>query len=205
MIRKVITVFAVGVLLFLCWRQTAAAVAVRIGFDTAPDGSAIPSGTPVNSLFSSWGVTFDLVRCPSCAADPNVYAVGSCRGYLPYSVPNMVSMWNDGNCTPLTERLGVVQANFAAPVDSVCLLVMPVRLGDQAVLRAYDSAGIEIATAYSTPSATETVCIAAPGIVRVSFGGAYLGYAWFDDLFARVAAVTPAARRSWGELKTIYR
>ena len=43
-------------------------------------------------------------RCPSCGADPNVYTVSNCRDYLPFSLPNVVSMWSD-RCEPLTERV----------------------------------------------------------------------------------------------------
>lgn len=178
---------------------------VRISFDTAPDGSAVASGTAVNTLFAAWGVTFEAVRCPSCGTDPNVYAVSNCRDYLPFSPPNVVSLVGDDNCTQLTERLGLVQAAFAVPADSVCLLVMPVRLGEQAVVRAYDAAGVEIATAYSTPSQTGTFCIHAPGMVRVVFSGAYLGHAWFDDLVVHLASTTPTLQPSWGALKSIYR
>ena len=181
------------------------AQAVHISFDAAPDGRAIVSGTAVNTLYSVWGVTFEAVRCPSCGTDPNVYAVSNCRDYLPISPPNVVSLWGYGNCSPLSERLGLVQATFAAPADSVCLLVMPVRLGDQAVVRAYNAAGVEVATVYSTPSATGTFCIQAPGIVRVTFSGAFWGYAWFDDLVVHMASVTPTRQRSWGALKSIYR
>jgi hypothetical protein len=179
---------------------------VHIQFDTAPDGTAIPSGTAVNTIYTSaYGVTFEAIRCPSCGTDPNVYAASNCRDYLPFSPPNVVSLWSDGNCTPLTERLGVVQATFAAPADSVCLLVMPVRLGEQAIVRAYDAAGVEVATAYSTRSATGTFCIRATGIVRMTFSGAYLGYAWFDDLVVYMTGTTPTRQRTWGALKAIYR
>ena len=183
----------------------AEAQTVHVSFDTAPDGAAIVSGTAVNALYSTWGVTFEAVRCPSCGTDPNVYAVSGCRDYLPISPPNVVSLWGDDKCSPLTERLGSVQATFAAPADSVCLSVMPVRIGDQAVVHGYDAAGVEIATAYSTPSATGTFCIHAPGIVRMTFSGAYLDYAWFDDLVVYMAGATPSRQRSWGALKSVYR
>lgn len=200
-----IALLGICALLICGTSRFAEAQLVHISFDTAPDGSAIVSGTAVNTLYSAWGVIFEAVRCPSCGTDPNVYAVSGCRDYLPISPPNVVSLWAGSNCTPPTERLGVVQATFAAPADSVCLLVMPVRLGDQAVVRAYNAAGAEIATAYSTLSATGTFCIQAPGIARVSFSGAFLGYAWFDDLVVRMAGVTPTRQRSWGALKSIYR
>lgn len=185
--------------------RLADAQVVRIAFDQGPDGSAVASGTPVNTLYSEWGVTFDAVRCPSCGTDPNVYAVGGCRDYLPISSPNVVSLWASDNCTPTTERLGLVQATFAVPADSVCLLVMPVRLGEQAVVRAYNAAGVEVATAYSTPSVTGTVCLRAPAIVRVTFAGAFLGHAWFDEFVVHLVGVTPTRRHSWGSLKSIYR
>jgi hypothetical protein len=192
-------------LLFCGTSRFADAQVVHISFDTAPDGSAIASGTAVNTLYSAWGVNFEAVPCPSCGMDPNVYAVNGCRDYLPFSKPNVVSLWAGSNCTPLAERLGVVLATFAAPADSVCLLVMPVRLGDQAVVRAYDASGAEIATAYSAQGATGTICIQAPAIASVSFSGAFLGYAWFDDLVVRMAGGTPTRPRSWGALKSIYR
>ena len=205
MVRKRYELIGMCALLFLAWSRLADAQVLHVSFDTAPDGSAIPNGTAVNTLYSTWGVTFEAVRCPSCGTDPNVYAVSNCRDYLPFSSPNVVSLWSDGTCTPLTERLGVVQATFAAPVDSVCLLVMPVRLGDQAVVRAYDAGGAEIVKAYSIPSATGTFCIGAPGIVRVTFAGAYLGYAWFDDLVVRIGGTTPTRQHTWGAVKSIYR
>ncbi len=205
MVRRRVAQIGMCALLVLGWCQFADAQVLHVSFDAAPDGSAVPSGTAVNALYSAWGVTFEAVRCPSCGTDPNVYAVSNCRDYLPFSLPNVVSLWSDGTCAPLTERLGVVQATFGVPVDSVCLLVMPVRPGNQAVVRAYDAGGAEIVTAYSTPSATGTFCIGAPGIVRVTFSGAYLGYAWFDDLVVRVAGPTPTRQRTWGAVKSIYR
>lgn len=200
-----ITLLGMCALLICGASRFADAQVVHVSFDTAPDGSALVSGTAVNTLYSAWGVTFEAVRCPSCGTDPNVYAVTNCRSYLPISPPNVVSLWGDSTCSPLTERLGLVQATFAAPADSVCLVVMPVRLGEQAVVRAYDAAGVEVATAYSMPSATGTFCIQAPGIVRVAFSGAFWGYAWFDDLVVHMAGTTPTSQRSWGALKSIYR
>ena len=186
--------------------RSAGAQVVHIQFDTAADGTAIPSGTAVNALYSAaYGVTFEAVRCPSCDTDPNVYAVNGCRSYLPISPPNVVSLWGNDNCSPLSERLGLVQATFVAPADSVCILVLPVRLGDLGVLHAYDAAGVEIATAYSPPSSTEALCVQAPGIVRVAFSGAYWGYAWFDDLVVRMDGGTPTRQRTWGALKSLYR
>jgi hypothetical protein len=202
---KRLALLSMCALLVCGWPQLAGAQVVHVSFDTAPDGSAIASGTAVNTLYLAWGVTFEAVRCPSCGTDPSVFAVSGCRDYLPFSPPNVVSISSAGNCTPLTERLGVVQATFATPADSVCLLVMPVLLGERAVVRAYDAAGVEIATAYSTPSATGTFCIQAPGIARVSFSGAFFQHAWFDDLVVYMAGTTPTRRRSWGALKSIYR
>ena len=202
---KRIALLVTCALLACGWSRFADAQVVHLTFDTTPDGTAIVSGTAVNTLYSALGVTFEALRCPSCGTDPNVYAVSNCRDYLPISPPNVVSLWGDDNCSPLTERLGLVQATFAAPADSVCLLVMPVRLGEQAVVRAYDAAGVEVATGYSTPSATGTFCIQAPGIIRVTFSGAFLEYAWFDDLVVHMVGTTPTTGRSWGALKSIYR
>jgi hypothetical protein len=202
---KLIALLGMCALLICESSRFALAQAVHVSFDTTPDGHPIASGTAVNTVYSAWGVTFEAVRCPSCGTDPNVYAVSGCRDYLPFSPPNMVSLWSGGNCTPITERGGVVVARFAAPADSVCLLVMPVLLGHKAVVRAYDAAGVEVATAYSTPSETGPFCIRAPGMTRVSFSGEFWGSAWFDDLVVHMASTTPTRRRSWGALKSIYR
>lgn len=199
------TLFGLCALLVFGSARFAGARVVHISFDRAPDGSAIAGGTAVNTVYSALGVTFDAVRCPLCAADPNVYAVTNCRDYLPISPPNVISLSAENNCMQLTERLGLARATFAAPADSVCMLVMPVLQGERAVVHAFDAAGVEIATAYSTPSATGTFCVRARGMVRVEFSGAFLGHAWFDDFVVHMADVTPTLPRSWGALKSIYR
>ncbi len=198
-----------GASLLLAAGGPAAGIArvVHIDFDTAPNGDPIANGTVVNTLYATaCGVTFDAVRCPQCGTDPNVYASSNCLVPGTLSPPNVVTLYGGTSCSDICElNLGLVRATFASPADSVCIRVKPVRSFDRGVLHVYDAGGSEIATVYSAYGATEDLCVAVPGIARVSFSGPFVSYAWFDDLTVRMDAATPVLHPTWGGLKSIYR
>ena len=180
---------------------------VHVNFDTAPDGSAIANGTVVDMLYwTDDGVQFSAIRCPACGADPNVYASSNCLNFGPLSPPNVVTLFGITTCSDISEtNLGLVNAVFASPVDTVCIGVIPVRLTDYGVLHAYDGTNTEIATVYSSPGVTGYLCANVTGIMRVSFSGAGIAYAWFDNLSFQVENATPTRHPSWGQLKSSYR
>ncbi len=201
-----IGIVSLSLILAVCCSSAAIAQVVHIDFDTASGGAPVSNGTVVNTLYASYGVTFDAVRCAGCGTDPSVYANSNCLINGPISPPNVVTLFGITTCSDIAENaLGLVRATFFSLMDSVCIRVKPVRSTDFAVLHAFNTADVEIATAYSTAGTTQDVCITAAGIKKVTFSGSGLNFAWFDDLVFRVESTTPTTRHTWGGIKTLYR
>ena len=201
-------IVSLSLVLAVSCSSVAAAQVTHINFDTAPGGDPISGGTVVNTLYTSQGVTFRSIASANCGSclDGNAYASSQCVFSSAISQPNVVTLFGGQTCADISEFwFGVVQAEFGSAVDSACVLVLPDGPGDFAVLHAFNSAGIEIAAAFSSPGATQDLCVASPGIRKVTFSGSDTKYAEFDNLAFRTEHPTPTLRQTWGGLKSLYR
>ena len=85
----------------------------HVNFGTAPDGTPIANGTVVDTLYSTWGVTFAAIRCDLCGVDSNVYANANCLIGRPISAPNVVTFYDIHSCSDISEAgHGLVQATL---------------------------------------------------------------------------------------------
>jgi pimeloyl-ACP methyl ester carboxylesterase len=164
---------------------------VKITFDTTPDGAPILSGTIVNSIYASQGVTFKGTG-PSCGGtlSENVYA----NSYHPPqatlfgSQPNLVTLCPQGIATDITEGMGLISAEFSQPALKICIDVFPVYSDHNAVLRSYDALGNQIGSVTSPLGVQETLCIEGTNIHSVQFSGNGVKYAMFDNLAVSFAS-----------------
>lgn len=172
--------------------------ALTINFDTAPDGGPVASGTPVNMLYASQGVTFSRTATEifsSCFdALGRVYAnADRPADFTLSSSPNVVSICRPPRASDISESsFGAIRADFARPASQVCINVRPDGGPNTAVLRGYDASASLLTSATSTAGAIEKLCVTAPGIRRVEFSGAGIGSARFDDLVITFAGAAPA-------------
>jgi hypothetical protein len=168
---------------------------LTINFDTAPDGGAVASGTVVNTLYASQGVTFSRTATGLSCNDGlrEIYAnADRPADFTISSAPNVVSTCRPPRASDISEsNFGAVRADFASPASQVCIDVRTDGGPNTAVLRAYDVSASLLTSATST-AIIEVLCVTAPDIRRVEFSGAGIGFARFDDLvitFAGTAAV----------------
>ena len=156
---------------------------VFINFDFAPDESPVESGTVVNTLYSSQGVTFQKAGTGSLCG-PNVYAnADQPEGFG--SFPNVVSLCAPPIATDISENtFGLIQADFVSSAVEVCIQVTPADNDEThfARLDAFDATGEPLGSASSSPGVTQNLCFTGTGIRRVRFSGAGTKFARFDDL-----------------------
>ncbi|MGH7699300.1 MAG: CARDB domain-containing protein [Gemmatimonadales bacterium] len=172
---------------------TARAEGLTINFDTDPGGNPVTSGSVVNSLYASQGVTFTRTGTGLCGTGNEVYANG--HGPLPdggfgvRSGNNSVTVCPDGVASDFSENAaGRIEARFAVPVRVVCIDVAPTGFqggpekGAFGFLEALDASGALLTRGESRPDVPETICASATGIASVQFAGAGDAFAIFDDL-----------------------
>ena len=155
------------------------------------DFNDVAPGTIVNETYSSRGVTFR--RAPSesqntCGAGSNVYANNN--GGL--FATNAVSLCSGDFAADFSENSqGRIEADFSAPVSTVCIHVDPTGFqpgsqpGATGFIEAFDGQGGSIVKTTSAPDAPQTICVQAPrgiNISSVQFAGSGAGFAVFDDL-----------------------
>jgi len=180
---------------------TAEAGQTVINFDVDTNNNPLPSGTLINNLYSSLGVTFTNVG--ECNQNlPGVYTSAECLDAPPPSQPNVVTICDGLTCSDISELgNGSVRADFVADVTSVCIEFIPLD-GSTGVLRAFDSANVEIATAFTNVQGY--ICVAQPGIRAVQFSGFQQQFGWFDNLVFDLSVV-PVEPTTFGAIKARYR
>lgn len=155
---------------------------VTINFDFAPDATPIASGTAVNTIYASQGVTFQRAG-PGTLCGPDIYANDDHPGGVFGSLPNVVSICTEGTASDISANgFGRIQADFAAPANSACIEVKPVGEGHFARIEALDGSGASLGSNTSSPGVTQTLCISATGIRAVLFSGDGDNFARFDNL-----------------------
>lgn len=126
-----------------------------VNFDTTPAGTAIASGSTVNTAYTSMGVTFSCVACTPNGGNGSALAVAN-------SATNNVvapTAW-----PMFDERVGVVQAEFALPRRYVSIeatrVLSPENLGNYSPARpwlaAYDANGVLLMKTYWTQGGAVT-------------------------------------------------
>jgi len=169
---------------------------ITIDFDVDPSGGAVASGTVVNALYSSLGVTFEkLGPGTNCGAGPQVYANGNSPPEFGEGPNNVVSVCAPPIASDFSENtFGRVEARFVQSVAHVCIDVRPPRpiSGTPptgfAFLEAFDAAGAVLGRNTSSPGVDQTLCITATGIRGVRFAGAGSEFARFDNLLVSTEA-----------------
>ncbi len=152
-----------------------------IDFDLDPQGVSLPAGTEVNLAYQSLGVIFDRVG-PGTLCGPEVYA-NSDQPIGFGSSPNVVSVCNEGGASDISENgFGMVEATLAANASQVCVDVLPDGPTHAAVLRAFDSVGLQIGEVTSALGVTQTLCISGAGIRSIRFSGNGSLFARFDNV-----------------------
>jgi hypothetical protein len=104
------------------------ASAVLVNFDTNPGGTAIASGTNINTVYSSLGVTFGCLPGSSvgsnlCTGNAFAVATGSAA-----SNPNVISVSTAPIGALVDERFAFFTATFSVPVNTLSIDAMPVPL-----------------------------------------------------------------------------
>lgn len=159
-----------------------ALVDVTINFDLAPDATPIASGTAVNTIYTSQGVTFQRAG-PGTLCGPDIYANDDHPGGGFGSLPNVVSTCTEGTASDISANgFGRIRADFAAAANSACIEVQPVEEGYFARIEALDGDGESLGSSTSSPGVVETLCISATGIRAVLFSGDGDNFARFDNL-----------------------
>jgi len=177
----------VGVPLSDPWGIAVVAVgssSLLIDFDTDPQGVPITAGTEVNFVYQNLGVIFDRVG-PGTLCGPEVYAnANQPTGFG--SPPNVVSVCNVPFASDISENgYGMVEAKLAVAASQVCVDVRPDGPTHAAVLRAFDTDGLQIGEVTSPLGVTEPLCISGAGIRSVRFSGDGSRFARFDNVEVR--------------------
>lgn len=182
LLRLVRTALLGALVTGLCLAE-AGAQNTDINFDVTPTGAAIANNAVVNNTYSSLGVTFQTVPCPSnvpnCwATTSSAYAIAcpTCANSLPNVVSTLLN-------TPAVEmQWGAIQANFANGAASVSVSVAEECIGqdlaclggdpanERAFLAAYNSSGSQIGFMYATGALVrQTLTVKAPSGQSIAF------------------------------------
>ena len=181
-----------GVGLFFGFVAASCAQVVTINFDTAPGGGAVASGTVVNALYASQGVTFSRTVTGAACNSGNIYANNDRPvDFTISSAPNVVSTCSPPTASDISEpNFGAIRADFVGTASHVCINVRPDGSTDTAVLRAYDAGASLLTSATSAAGVIQTLCVSAAGIRHVEFSGAGAGFERFDDLVVTFASAS---------------
>jgi hypothetical protein len=163
-----------------------------IDFDTDPSSTeGVAPGSIVDNTYSSVGVTFR--RAPSegsntCGADDHVYANNNGGSFA----SNAVSLCSGTFAADFSENSqGRIEADFGAPVSTVCVHVDPTGFqpgsqpGATGFLEAFDAEGVSLGKTTSLPDVPQDICFQSARGVEIShvqFAGTGDGFAVFDDL-----------------------
>jgi hypothetical protein len=157
----------------------ARAATVTLNFDVAPDGSDIPTGAIVDTIYAPFGVTFERVEqsmggCPGTnvyANDRNDFA----------SSPNVVTTCAGISFPSFNNSHAYVQGTLERDAIEVCVAVDPETDSDFGVLEIVDDMGTVLDSVTSTQAVQETICIQGDAIRFFRFAGDGR-LASFDDL-----------------------
>jgi hypothetical protein len=175
---------------------------ILINFDVDTNSMPVASGTEVDSLYVTLGVTFEATA-DFCSPDLHVYASDDCVTQGTSSKPNVVSPC-DG-CSDFSEDAqGPIRAIFTTPASDVCATFIPAHEEDYAVLRAYDAAHVLLQEVFSKAGVMGPLCLTDQGIHSVEFAAYSFYYGWFDDLSVTFEPV-PAVPTTFGGIKAFYR
>lgn len=169
-----------------------------LGFDRAPDLSAILPGAAVTSAYSRLGITFSrtnpLGLCPGTAVYANDYGV---LGFN--SGQNNISVCPLGIASDFSENgYGKIKAAFVIPAVQACITATPrgfhtIFPGGVAFIEALDANGTVIGrTESTTDRVAQRLCVSGTGIKAVQFAGKGYAFAIFDNLsWTRALPTTP--------------
>ena len=159
----------------------------RIGWvlPTDIDFDGVPSGTLINNQYNPQGVTFTRLsgEGESCAQGSSVFANSNGNTFT----GNAVSVCSSGSAAFSENNDGVIEADFGAPVSTVCIDVDAVGPEATGFIEAFaEGEGIvSLGRTTSTSDAPQTICFQAARGVEISFvrfAGTGDGSAAFDNL-----------------------
>jgi hypothetical protein len=157
-----------------------------INFDFDPNQNAIPSGTPVGTVYSLMGVSFSRTTPFAFCGDSLVYA--NSNGSR--SESNVVTICPGNTAADFSENLGGrIVAQLAGPASRVCIQVWATGFqpgsqpGATGFLEAFDELGASLGKVVSDPNASgQSLCSSVGNISSVQFAGSGDGFAEFDNL-----------------------
>ncbi len=176
--------------------------AILLNFDN------VVAGTVVNDAYAQRGVA---IRAFGEGGLERVFAVPPCGGGS--SPPNVLSIFDVGQCTGITDVQGWIRVTFTLPQPRVAITVIHLGPGTASYLKAFNKAGfVDWTFGQAGPNrvGVPQVLQIAPRpngkqIDYVEFGAFRDGDpANFDDLSFDVAPV-PVESVSWGMVKGLYR
>ena len=173
----------------------ATAQTITFNFDTAPGGGAIASGTIVNTIYQSQGLTLSRTTGGTNCNTGNIFANDDRpASFTISSPPNVVSQCAPPQASDVAETfMGAIRADLASNASQVCINVLPDGPSDQAILRVYDIAAVLLNSATSTAGVTQTLCVSAANIRRAEFSGAGATYVRMDDLAVTFVSAPPSS------------
>ena len=175
---------------------------VFIDFDDAQQPCLFMQTDPLRDAYQSLGVLFSGPGSLDGGA-----ILDQCGNFdvSRFSPPNFVAFNAGAQMLSGGRPIGPERMTFLAEVSSVSVGVASNTAGF-AVLRAYDSASLLIATASVPLSGTlQDVSVAIPGIRYADLGVQGGSEVWIFDNLAFDATPTPVTQHTWGRIKELYR
>lgn len=170
----------------------ALAAPILINFDTDANGAPVASGTAVNALYASLGVTFAREGALCSGTGSDIYAnADQPPGFG--SPPNVVTPCRPPTASDINDaNYGVIHVILARNATQVCIDVRPDQPTHFGTLRVFDAADSLVATASSAPGSTQQVCASGLGIrgARIA-GGSASAFARFDNLVVHFGGGPP--------------
>ncbi|MFO1315198.1 MAG: hypothetical protein U1F58_06300 [Burkholderiales bacterium] len=170
----------------------ALAAPIRINFDTDANGGAVASGTVVNALYASLGVTFAHEGAACGGTGTDIYASADQPAGFG-SAPNVVTTCRPPIASDINNAdFGVIRVVLARNATQVCIDMRPDQSTNFGTLRIFDASDSLVATASSAPGVTQQVCASGLGIrgARIA-GGSPTAYARFDNLVVHFGSGPP--------------
>lgn len=168
------------------------AQAILIDFDTDPSGNNIPAGFALDSVYSSYGLTFSHAGVQGGPCN-GAYANSDHPGDFG-STPNTISSCPEPATSDFSEdNFGYLRMDTKDPAGSVCIDVRPNASSGSAVIKAYDGGGALIDSQSSPAGVNTTLCVTGRRIRTVDFSGSGTSLVRFDNLAITWQGLTPTS------------